>query len=239
MRSPLAIPCRISAEGLRSPRSIWLRYGLEMPASSLSFRSDSRSRWRWSRMNSPRSRRRASTASAGVLTAPTGSSRRIGREACGDGLGQRVEHAVQRAPTLRDVALELAQLGDRGLELRVGEVREVRERAVGDQALEPTVPLDAGGRREHRLDAGRARAAAAAVVGEDRGQRGDEVAERAARGAPVTLRGQDVDAALGQPADVADLRLDLEHLALHGPQLVERPPVDTLEVSGREDAVDS
>ena len=32
MRSPRAIAWRISADGLRRPRSIWLRYGFEMPA---------------------------------------------------------------------------------------------------------------------------------------------------------------------------------------------------------------
>lgn len=32
MRSPLAICCSISADGLRSPRSTWLRYGLLTPA---------------------------------------------------------------------------------------------------------------------------------------------------------------------------------------------------------------
>ena len=32
MRSAFAICCRISADGLRNPRSIWLRYGLLTPA---------------------------------------------------------------------------------------------------------------------------------------------------------------------------------------------------------------
>ena len=42
MRRPRAMDCRISAEGLRRPRSIWLRYGFEMPASSLNLRSERR-----------------------------------------------------------------------------------------------------------------------------------------------------------------------------------------------------
>ena len=32
IRRPVAIWARISADGLRSPRSIWLRYGLLIPA---------------------------------------------------------------------------------------------------------------------------------------------------------------------------------------------------------------
>src|SRR5438309_11682267 len=56
MRRALAICWRISADGLRRPRSIWLRYGLEMPAMSESLRSDRRATLRCSRMNSPRSR---------------------------------------------------------------------------------------------------------------------------------------------------------------------------------------
>ena len=38
MRSPLAICCRMSALGLRRPRSIWLRYGLDTPAACASWR---------------------------------------------------------------------------------------------------------------------------------------------------------------------------------------------------------
>src|SRR4051794_12571632 len=56
MRRALAICWRISADGLRSPRSIWLRYGLEMPAMSDSLRRERRATLRCSRMNSPRSR---------------------------------------------------------------------------------------------------------------------------------------------------------------------------------------
>ena len=58
-----AICWRISADGLRRPRSIWLRYGLEMPAISDSLRSESWPTRRCSRMNSPRS-------SQGVLVGP-------------------------------------------------------------------------------------------------------------------------------------------------------------------------
>src|SRR5271169_5106048 len=59
MRSALAICWRISAEGRRSPRSIWLRYGLEIPASSESRRSESRAVPRCSRMKEPRSNQRS------------------------------------------------------------------------------------------------------------------------------------------------------------------------------------
>src|ERR1700722_19647123 len=59
MRSALAICWRISADGRRSPRSIWLRYGLEMPASSESRRSESRAEPRCSRMKEPRSSQRS------------------------------------------------------------------------------------------------------------------------------------------------------------------------------------
>src|SRR5579859_7412122 len=53
MRSPLAICCRISALGLRSPRSIWLRYGLETPAAEASWRSEILACSRCWRMYSP------------------------------------------------------------------------------------------------------------------------------------------------------------------------------------------
>src|SRR5271154_2529729 len=59
MRSALAICWRISAEGRRSPRSIWLRYGLEIPASSERRRSESRAEPRCSRMKEPRSSQRS------------------------------------------------------------------------------------------------------------------------------------------------------------------------------------
>src|SRR5208282_3105476 len=55
MRSALAICWRISADGRRSPRSIWLRYGLEIPASSDSRRRERRAVLRCSRMKDPRS----------------------------------------------------------------------------------------------------------------------------------------------------------------------------------------
>src|SRR5438874_3168243 len=67
MRNALAICCRISADGLRNPRSIWLRYGFEMPAMSDSFRRDNRATRRCSRMNSPRSRIRVSRSFMGLM----------------------------------------------------------------------------------------------------------------------------------------------------------------------------
>src|SRR5580693_3820981 len=53
MRSPLAICCRMSALGLRSPRSIWLRYGLDTPAACASWRIDFPACSRCSLMYSP------------------------------------------------------------------------------------------------------------------------------------------------------------------------------------------
>src|SRR5262249_38441592 len=54
MRSALATCWSTSALGLRSPRSIWLRYGLDTPAASASCRSESRALRRCSRRYSPR-----------------------------------------------------------------------------------------------------------------------------------------------------------------------------------------
>src|SRR5215212_4984890 len=60
MDRALAICWRISADGLRSPRSIWLRYGFEIPARSESFRRVMRADSRCSRMKRPTSCQRAS-----------------------------------------------------------------------------------------------------------------------------------------------------------------------------------
>src|SRR5437870_2761250 len=53
MRSPLAICWRMSALGLRRPRSIWLRYGLDTPAAWASWRMEIFACSRCSRMYSP------------------------------------------------------------------------------------------------------------------------------------------------------------------------------------------
>src|SRR5579859_6866096 len=53
MRRPLAICWRISALGLRRPRSIWLRYGLDTPACWDSCRSEILACSRCSLMYSP------------------------------------------------------------------------------------------------------------------------------------------------------------------------------------------
>src|SRR5215469_3709892 len=53
MRRPLAICCRISALGRRSPRSIWLRYGLDTPAADASWRIEILACSRCWRMYSP------------------------------------------------------------------------------------------------------------------------------------------------------------------------------------------
>src|SRR5215472_6339127 len=53
IRRPLAICCKISALGLRRPRSIWLRYGFETPAAEESCRSEILACSRCWRMYSP------------------------------------------------------------------------------------------------------------------------------------------------------------------------------------------
>src|SRR5262245_50428776 len=102
----------MSALGLRSPRSIWLRYGFEMPARSLRPRSDSRALSRCSRMKSPRSRSRCSTPSA-----TPDPSRSGGDLATGQVGFDRVDHAVELTPTVRDLALQLPEAVERLLEL--------------------------------------------------------------------------------------------------------------------------
>ena len=84
IRRPRAMDCRISADGLRSPRSIWLRYGFEMPASSLSLRNESRALRRWSRMNPPRSCSRVSSDSndSGISPSPRPAGPRSRARSC-------------------------------------------------------------------------------------------------------------------------------------------------------------
>src|SRR5882757_9444354 len=65
MGRPLAICCRISALGLRSPRSIWLRYGLDTPANLDSWRKEICAWLRCWRMYSPMSLPRSATKSMG------------------------------------------------------------------------------------------------------------------------------------------------------------------------------
>src|SRR3712207_4771406 len=104
MRRALAICWRISADGFRSPRSIWLRYGFEIPATSDSFRSDMRPTWRCSRMNWPRSVQRSSNGCIDLL------QQRLDRGLAGPvpagDLGlQRVDALVQRPAPAGDLGL--------------------------------------------------------------------------------------------------------------------------------------
>ena len=55
IRSAWATCWSTSADGLRSPRSICERYGLETSANSASRRTESLARSRWVRMNAPTS----------------------------------------------------------------------------------------------------------------------------------------------------------------------------------------
>src|SRR6266511_5819997 len=150
MRSARAIACRISALGFRNPRSIWLRYGFEMPASSLSLRSDSRALRRWSRMNSPRSCSLDSRSVIGARQPPASSpaSDLPHRVPCRQRGVHAVDDLVHGVALLRHLLLQLAELLDRRPELLLADAREVGERRVGDEVLEPALPLDAHGRRQ-------------------------------------------------------------------------------------------
>src|SRR5215468_11197791 len=118
----------MSALGLRSPRSIWLRYGFEMPARSLRPRNESRAFSRCSRMNSPRSRSRCSTPSA------TPAPRRSGGDLPTGEVGfDHVDHTVEVASPLGDLALELAETVEGCLELDVAQRGQVGEGVIGDQ----------------------------------------------------------------------------------------------------------
>src|ERR687890_377653 len=66
MDRPRAIDDRISADGLRSPRSTCDRYGLLTPAARASSRSDTWAALRWLRMNSPTDEPTAGTDDATV-----------------------------------------------------------------------------------------------------------------------------------------------------------------------------
>src|SRR4051794_2122071 len=141
MRRALAICWRISADGLRRPRSIWLRYGLEMPARSDRRRSDNRALLRCSRMNAPRSYARSSSAIGGARLLPPPSVLgeqlvRVGRARLVpvDDLGlERVDPVEHEAPALAQAALELGQLVGELADDLVAQLGEVGERVgVGD-----------------------------------------------------------------------------------------------------------
>src|SRR5262245_19699825 len=118
----------MSALGLRKPRSIWLRYGFEMPARSLKPRRESRAFSRCSRMNSPRSRSRCSTPSA------TPAPRRSGGDLPTGEVGfDHVDHAVQFAPPIGDLALQLGETVERFGEVAVAQGWKVGESVVGDE----------------------------------------------------------------------------------------------------------
>src|SRR6187551_821432 len=127
----------MSALGLRSPRSIWLRYGLEMPARSLRPRSERRALSRCSRMKSPRSRSRCSTPSATPDPSRSGADLPTGEVGF-----DHVDHAMELAPAFGDLTLELPEAVEGFLELAVGEGRQVGQGVVGDQRLAAARPLD-------------------------------------------------------------------------------------------------
>src|SRR4051812_9115679 len=149
MRSALAICWRISADGLRSPRSIWLRYGLEMPAMSDRRRNDSRAMLRCSRMNCPSSPQRSGSSFTGVTLAavsarPVDGTWRLLQQAVDVGLAalvpahqlllQGVDALEQRPALTRDMPLQAGQVVDELVDLGVGQLAEVTQ-AVGVEDL--------------------------------------------------------------------------------------------------------
>ena len=119
----------------------------------------------------------------------------------------------------------------------VGRFASVR---VGDQ------PLEARGStrsRRRRSRVGEAGAWPGPVAGESSARIFGSAAMRSPSEPPAARRStsacEDVDAALGQAADVGELGLDLGALALHVAELVERAAVEPVEVLGREDPVDA
>ena len=173
-----AICWRISADGLRRPRSIWLRYGLEMPASSDSLRSDSWPTRRCSRMNSPSSSHRLSS-----------SSRTRGEDTAT--IASRTKSAASRAP--------LAGSPQEGLD--VGLAGAV---APGELGLEG---VDAGEQGRRRSDtsrssvaeAGRATAARASSPTARRGRQPATVASASrASSSGSTSAGSDAGRAAGR-----------------------------------------
>src|SRR5262249_3310291 len=173
MRNARAIAWRISALGLRRPRSIWLRYGFEMPASSLSLRNDSRALRRWSRMNSPRS---LSLDSRSGVIRPARS--RLAHLVPGGQLGVHpVDHLVEPAPLLRHLLLQRTELADCRPQLVVVQARQRGERVVGDEVLTPPSPLDVHRGRETARQSALLDRRPGAFVGEDVGQRGDELTD--------------------------------------------------------------
>src|SRR5581483_11184613 len=135
MRRAFAICWRMSALGFRNPRSIWLRYGFEIPESALRFRSDRRALRRCSRMNAPRSRSRCSRASATEDLGPADlvTLGQLGLDA--------VDHLEHGPAAGRHVPLDPAQLFEAGLQLLVGERREAGERPVGGDLVELAVQV--------------------------------------------------------------------------------------------------
>src|SRR3954471_81692 len=87
----------MSADGLRRPRSIWLRYGFEIPAISLSLRREMRPVWRWSRMKAPTSDQRSSSSFIGGMSAEERLDRGLaGLVSAGDLGLERIDAPVER-----------------------------------------------------------------------------------------------------------------------------------------------
>src|SRR5690242_2144730 len=150
-----------------------------------------------------------------------------------------VDDLVQLASLLRHLLLQLAELADRGPQLVVIEVRQLRERAVGDEALAAAPPLDVHRRRKPAGQTTLLDRSTWPLVGEDLRERGDEVPDGPARCAAVQLGFEDVDARLRHATDVRHLGLDLEALGLPAAQLVERPVRKIIEELRIEHLVDA
>ena len=206
---PRAICWRISADGLRRPRSIWLRYGFEIPASSTELAE-----------REPVARALVADELPEVPQALLDAVGHAGRSvpsraswaaiARVDGV-DRAWSPRRRSETSRSSSRELLE---GGLELVVGEGREVGERVVDDEPLEAPVPLDRRRRREHAAGPGSSRRRRAS-----RGRRRGSSAARRSRSPsapPAARRSRSASRMsmrrLREAPHVGDLGLDLEAL---------------------------
>src|SRR3954468_14597622 len=205
-----------------------------MPARSLRPRSDSRALSRCSRMKSPSSRSRCSTPSA------TPGPSRSGRDLATGQVGfDHVDHAMELAPPLGDLTLQLAEAVEGFVELAVGEGGEVGGGVVGDERLAAAGPLDGRRRREVAGEPARRGIGTGSGVGEDVRQDGHETGDAPAALPTVLLGAEDLHARLRQAAHVRDLRLDLETLLVHPAHVVDVAVLEVLEITGTEHDVDA
>src|SRR6266540_5608760 len=135
IRSPFAIACRISALGLRRPRSICDRYGMETPASPAALRRESFALSRWSLMKLPTFR----TFTTQTLPYPYNTCKRYEqRQLMGGGLGPAAlclpgQREVSHHAADRPSAPQHVGPGERGQALDLVVVQHVEEAKRSDQ----------------------------------------------------------------------------------------------------------